>query len=157
MIKLFRLDYRLLHGQVVFSWCGSQGIDYIVVADNVAANDKLKKTTLSLAKPPGTGLEILETKEAIRLINGGRYQRKTVLLICGNTKEALELSKNVDEIKKVNFGNIAKKENSKQYDLSVYLTDDELEDAKAILNSGVEVEMQQLPNSPCSLLKEKIN
>ena len=43
MIKLVRLDYRLLHGQVVFAWTRNFGIDFIVVADNETAGDDFKK------------------------------------------------------------------------------------------------------------------
>ena len=40
MIKLVRLDYRLLHGQVVFSWTGHVGAQRIIVVDDDAANDE---------------------------------------------------------------------------------------------------------------------
>ena len=39
MIKVIRIDHRLLHGQVIFAWTKSQGIERIVVIDNVAAGD----------------------------------------------------------------------------------------------------------------------
>ena len=32
MIKLCRVDHRLLHGQVAFSWCHAVGADCILVA-----------------------------------------------------------------------------------------------------------------------------
>lgn len=154
MIKLVRLDYRLLHGQVVFAWTRNHGIDFIVVADDETAGDDFKKMSLSLAKPAGVGLEILPTREAIRLINGGRYARKTVLLVCGNTKEALQLASEVTEIKKINYGNVAEKPGSKKYDLSVYLTPEEVANTKAIMATGVKVEMQQLPSTSCTKMED---
>ena len=54
MIKLVRLDYRLLHGQVVFSWTQNVGAQRIIVVDDEAATDELKKTALNLSKPPGS-------------------------------------------------------------------------------------------------------
>ena len=50
MIKLVRLDYRLLHGQVVFSWTGHVGAQRIIVVDDDAANDEMKKSALLLSK-----------------------------------------------------------------------------------------------------------
>ena len=44
MIKLVRLDYRLLHGQVVFAWTGHTGAQRIIVVDDDAATDELKKS-----------------------------------------------------------------------------------------------------------------
>ena len=58
MIKLVRLDYRLLHGQVVFSWCSYVGAQRIIVVDDDAASDELKKAALSLSKPAGVRLNI---------------------------------------------------------------------------------------------------
>ena len=49
MIKLFRIDHRLLHGQVAFSWTKSIGADCILVADDEATTNSLKMTTLRLA------------------------------------------------------------------------------------------------------------
>ena len=34
MIKLVRVDHRLLHGQVIFSWTKQVGTNYIIVADD---------------------------------------------------------------------------------------------------------------------------
>ena len=39
MIKLVRLDYRLLHGQVVFSWTQNVGAQRIIVVDDEALAD----------------------------------------------------------------------------------------------------------------------
>ena len=41
MIKLFRIDHRLLHGQVGFSWVRSIGADCILIADDDSATDSL--------------------------------------------------------------------------------------------------------------------
>ena len=49
-INLVRLDYRLLHGQVVFSWVTKVGAERIIVVDNDAAGDDVKKSALRLAK-----------------------------------------------------------------------------------------------------------
>ncbi|TXX29607.1 Firmicu-CTERM sorting domain-containing protein, partial [Escherichia coli] len=53
MIKLVRIDHRLLHGQVVFSWSKFFNINRIIVANDEAANDEFKKMSLNLSKPAG--------------------------------------------------------------------------------------------------------
>ena len=49
MIKLVRIDHRLLHGQVVFSWSKFFNINRIIVANDEAANDEFKKMSLNLS------------------------------------------------------------------------------------------------------------
>lgn len=41
MIKLVRVDHRLLHGQVIFSWTKQVGTNYIIVADDKVPNDPI--------------------------------------------------------------------------------------------------------------------
>lgn len=51
MIKLVRVDHRLLHGQVIFSWTKQVGTNYIIVADDKVPNDPISMMALSIAKP----------------------------------------------------------------------------------------------------------
>ena len=39
MIKLFRIDERLIHGQIAIKWSRHTGVDSIVVANDHAADD----------------------------------------------------------------------------------------------------------------------
>lgn len=58
MIKLLRVDHRLLHGQVAFSWTQSLGTDCILVANDDVPENDIRKTTIKLAKPQGVKLVI---------------------------------------------------------------------------------------------------
>ena len=51
MIKLVRVDHRLLHGQVIFSWTKQMSVNYIIVADDKVPNDPISMMALSIAKP----------------------------------------------------------------------------------------------------------
>ena len=42
MIELLRIDHRLLHGQVAFSWSKQIGTDCILLACDSLLNDKLR-------------------------------------------------------------------------------------------------------------------
>ncbi|SQJ25745.1 PTS family sugar transport protein component IIB [Salmonella enterica subsp. enterica] len=64
MIKLVRIDYRLLHGQVVFAWTRALDIDHIIVANANAAGDAFVSMSLSLAKPAGVSLDIITVEQA---------------------------------------------------------------------------------------------
>ena len=63
MIKLVRIDHRLLHGQVVFSWSKSLNINRIIIANKEAANDEFKKMSLNLSKPTGIKLTIFSVEQ----------------------------------------------------------------------------------------------
>lgn len=53
MIKLVRLDYRLVHGQILAAWVNHLSAQRIILVDDAAANDEMKSAALKLAKPAG--------------------------------------------------------------------------------------------------------
>lgn len=71
MITLLRVDHRLLHGQVAFSWTQYVGADCILIANDSVPGDKLRKTTIKLAKPPSVKLVIKNVNDSIEAIKAG--------------------------------------------------------------------------------------
>ena len=49
MIKLTRVDYRLIHGQVAMSWTHALDVDCILCASDAVAKDDMRKAAL---RPP---------------------------------------------------------------------------------------------------------
>ena len=56
MIKLTRVDYRLIHGQVAMSWTHALDVDCILCASDAVAKDDMRKAALRLARPNGVKL-----------------------------------------------------------------------------------------------------
>ena len=69
MIKLVRVDHRLLHGQVIFSWTKQVGTNYIIVADDKAPNDPISMMALSIAKPVDCELSIIPFSQLRKLVD----------------------------------------------------------------------------------------
>lgn len=145
MIKLVRLDYRLLHGQVVFSWVQSVGAQRIIVVDDSSATDELKKTALNLSKPSGVRLNIFTLETALSKMPKVEELNENIMIIFGNAKTLREFCTAYPKIKEVNYGGLANKEGAKQYSGAIFMTDDELEDTRALKNMGVKMYMQQTP------------
>ena len=55
MILKIRIDDRLLHGQVAYSWKSALGYDAIVIVSDSAAKDEMRKTALKLSRRGKTG------------------------------------------------------------------------------------------------------
>ena len=71
MIKLLRVDHRLLHGQVAFSWTQFLGADCILIANDSLMQDELRKTTIKLAKPQGVKVVMKNIQDSVDAINSG--------------------------------------------------------------------------------------
>ena len=44
MIKLVRVDHRLLHGQVAMAWTQSLDVDCMLIANGAIMKDEIRKT-----------------------------------------------------------------------------------------------------------------
>ena len=71
MIKLVRVDHRLLHGQVAFTWVKMIGTDCILIANDSVAKDELRMSALRMAKPDNTKLVIKSIEDSIKAIKSG--------------------------------------------------------------------------------------
>ena len=71
MIKLLRVDHRLLHGQVAMAWTQSLDSDCILIANDAVVNDNIRKTTMKLAKPNGVKLVMKNIEDSIAALNAG--------------------------------------------------------------------------------------
>ncbi|MDQ8556884.1 PTS sugar transporter subunit IIB [Enterococcus faecium] len=153
MIKFIRIDHRLLHGQVVFSWSKSLQINRILVVNDEAANDEFKKMSLELSKPQGIKLNIFTVENTLTKISKIEALSENIMMIFGNTKDVRQFCESYSNIKEINYGGIIKKEGSKQFSNAIFLTENEIEDAKVLKSMGIKQFMQQVPTSK----KEDLN
>lgn len=156
MIKLVRIDYRLLHGQVVFAWTRALDIDHIIVANANAAGDAFVSMSLSLAKPAGVSLDIITVEQAAEKLASGKLDHKKVMVVLGNTAETLAFAEKVPGISVINYGGIAQKEGAQQFGKAIYLTEQEIADSQALKAKGTRLEMRQVPAHSAELLNDKL-
>ena len=109
MILLTRVDHRLLHGQVAFSWTQGLGADCILIAnDDVPTND-LRKTTIKLAKPQGVKLVIKNIEDSIVALQSGVTDKYKLFIVVESIADAKKLAEAYPEIQKINLGGIKAK------------------------------------------------
>ena len=86
MIKLLRVDHRLLHGQVAFSWSSHIGCDCILIANDSVLLDDLRLTTVKLAKPIGVKLVIKSIEDSIKAIKSGVTDKYKLFIVVESSK-----------------------------------------------------------------------
>ena len=158
MIKMVRLDERLIHGQVATKWSRLLDIDRILVANDEAADNEIIKKSLMMAAPADIKTMITKLHKAIGICNDPRAKNLKILLIVNTPEDLLEVVKHTEDINKVNIGNygrIVEKRNNtdrKSYDRNLYLYDDEVGILKEVLETGLKCEVQTIPDdSPKNL------
>lgn len=151
MIKLFRIDERLIHGQIAIKWSRHLNVTHIIVANDFAASNKMMSSSLKMAAPAGIKTAIVTIDKAIELLNDSRSDNLSILLLVDSPKDAILLADKVDEIKKINVGNygrVAKEKNGvprKSYSLNIYLDHIEKQEFQTLLDKGLDVYYQTIP------------
>jgi fructoselysine and glucoselysine-specific PTS system IIB component len=156
MIKLTRIDDRLVHGQVAFTWTPALGADCLLIANDKVAKDEFMKMTLGLAKPAGTKLLIKTIKDATVFLNDEKSKNAKVLILINSVKDAAALATEVLEITTINFGGLRSKEGSKLISKAIAVNDDDIIIIREMLAKGLELEVRQVPTDNKQLVASLI-
>lgn len=162
MIKLFRIDERLIHGQIAIKWSRHTGVDSIVVANNNAAANVMIQKSLKMAAPPGIKTVIKSIDDAVKTLNDPRCEPLKVLVLVNNPDDAIEMAKRVKGIPFVNVGNygrVAPKKPGKErmrLDNNLYCDEDEIVSFKNLMAEGLECIYQTTPEEAALPLKKLI-
>lgn len=145
MIKMLRVDYRLVHGQVAFAWTNFLSADAILLANDAVAKDDFRKRVLNLAKPNGVKLIFKSIDDSLAAIKSGVTEKYKVFIVVENIQDAYLMAKGTDEIKLIDIGLAAEREHTKNIAKSVYVNNQEIEQMTELVNQSVEVVVKQAP------------
>lgn len=155
MICLFRVDHRLLHGQVVFSWCSVLNPDCILVANDDVVKDELRKTTLKLGKPAGTKLVIKSVDDSIEAINAGKTDKYTLFAVVSSVEDAVRMAEACDQISSIDLGGTKARTGTHQVSRMIHLTDEEEALLAGAQAKGIDVYIQAVPSEAKAAFKAR--
>jgi fructoselysine and glucoselysine-specific PTS system IIB component len=153
MIKLTRIDDRLVHGQVAFTWVTALGINCLLVANDKVAKDDFQKMAMGLAKPPTAKLLIMSIADTITFLNDPKSKNAKILVLANCVNDAFALSSGVAEIQSINFGGIRTKEGARLISKAVAVSEDDITIIKKMADKGLELEIRQVPTDKKQLVQ----
>lgn len=146
MIKVTRIDHRLLHGQVAFTWIKAVGADCILIAnDDVASND-LRMAALRMAKPAGVKLVMKSVQDSIDALNSGVTDKYNLFIIVETIGDAHRLANGAASIREINLGGAKNADDKHRISPAVCVTDTECAQLRELADAGVHVYLQQVPS-----------
>lgn len=105
MIKLCRLDDRMIHGQIVTKWSRVVPIDRIIVANDKAGTNPIIAKSLLMAAPGNIKVAVKTVDKAIEMLKNPKAALHDIMLIVASPQDLLTVVENVSDIEKVNIGN----------------------------------------------------
>ena len=156
MIKGLRVDHRLLHGQVAFSWTSYLEADCILIANDGVIQDELKKMAIKMAKPQGVKLVIKSIDDSIKALNSNVTDKYKLFVVVESVTDAYRLMTETKQFKSVVLGGKKAKENTKNITKAVNLTDEEIDLVKELISKQYEVEIRMVPTEKRIMAKDVI-
>ncbi|MDQ3388249.1 MAG: PTS sugar transporter subunit IIB [Gemmatimonadota bacterium] len=154
-IVLFRVDERLIHGQVVVGWGGPLHADRIVVVDDAIAASAWEQELYCLGVPPEIETTFVATDEARRLLGPwGESARRTVVLMRDLGTATRVAAEGALTGADLNLGGIHHAPGRERVLPYLFLSESERRSLRALVAEGVKVSARDLPGTRAVSIEE---
>lgn len=142
-VVLYRIDERLIHGQVMAVWLGKTGANNVTIVDERAAKDAFMQQVYRLAAPANVTVDVVGPAAFRQKLSEGGGQ-KSIILFKGPREAVDALGEGVAPGELI-IGNISNKPGRKKVTKFAYMSEEEKAMLEALRTSGWSVNIQLLP------------
>ena len=152
-IALYRIDDRLIHGQVVVGWGKPLNARFIVLVDDAVRASEWEQELYRMGVPADIEVVFASTAEAAQHLLEWERDPRVGILVSGAIETLAALSDNSHRVRRVNVGGLHHRPGRSERLRYVYLSDAEAAQLRALAAQGVEVTAQDVPTAPPVPLK----
>src|SRR2546426_2474645 len=105
-IVLYRIDDRLIHGQVVVGWGQPLHVGFIVVVDDAVRASEWEQDLYRMGVPPHIDVVFASTAEAAQRLPEWETDPRPGIVLAGTIDALAALSSNSHRVKRINVGGI---------------------------------------------------
>lgn len=146
-VILYRVDDRLVHGQVVLGWGQPLGIGFIVLVDDTVAENEWEQDLYRMGVPAEIQLYFATVEEAAR--DAARWQAdpRNGIVLTGDIRTMDAFCRLATPVARVNLGGIHQKPGRSERAPYVFLSPEEFGVLQGLESRGTTVTAQDLPTS----------
>ncbi len=154
-VGLFRIDDRLIHGQVVVGWGQPMGIEFIVLVDDEVRASEWEQELYRMGVPPQVSVVFASVSEAVAQLPAWRADERKGIVLTGDIGAMDALCAGTDgAITQVNLGGIHYRDGRKERLRYVYLSDEEAAKLRRLAERQVAITAQDVPTGKAVPLAE---
>ncbi|NNG16206.1 MAG: PTS sugar transporter subunit IIB [Gemmatimonadales bacterium] len=154
-ILLYRIDDRLIHGQVVIGWGRPLGIEFIVLVDSEVSASEWEQELYRMAVPQAVEVVFADVEQARTSLTDWQADPRRGMLLTGTVDSMAAIRGNGGPtIPKINLGGVHHRPGRRQRLPYVYLTDEEYRALIALKEDGIEITAQDVPTTRAVALSE---
>ena len=144
-IKLVRIDFRLVHGQIVTKWIHTIKADTILVINDKLANDSFMLSVYQMSAPIGTKVKVQTVDAFIKHWHETKYDEMNCMILIKNVVDAYRLFIGCVVFDAIQIGGLGGSPGRKAVFGPVTLDKTDTERLKEINDSGQRVYFHQVP------------
>lgn len=123
---IFRVDDRLIHGQVIEGWVKHFKINHVMLVNDRIAANPLQKMIYTSTLPPGTEISVITVDEFRGTFNSQKFKKDYVLVILESVDDLYKIRNMITADVYVNIGCVASREHKIEVSNTVFLNPDEI-------------------------------
>jgi len=153
-VDLYRVDDRLIHGQVVVGWGQPLDIKLIVLVDDQVASSDWEQDLYRMGVPPEIELVFADIATAIREHSKFAADKRHAILLTGDVATMRALVSGTGAIRTVNVGGLHHRPGKTQKMRYVFLSKEDEQELRDLISSGVKVCAQDVPGARAIPMEE---
>ena len=146
-LALYRIDDRLIHGQVVVGWGQPLNASFIVLVDDEVSSSDWEQDLYRMGVPPQIEVIFASVDQAAAQLSTWEADERIGILLVGDIDTAVALAQRAPQVRSFNVGGVHHRAGRRERLRFVYLTDDEAAKLRQLAAGGVEVTARDVPTA----------
>ncbi len=156
-IQLFRIDDRLIHGQVVIGWAKPLKSNCILLCDDNIANNEWERDLYMACAPEDIITLVYTIQQTSEYLLDSTINKDKTIVIVQSPMVIIELLKTGVKPDLINVGGIHCTESRKQFLPYIFLSPVEIDDFRYLLNKNISIYCQDVPGGKKYPIQEIID
>lgn len=144
-IKLVRLDFRLIHGQVIAKWFGQIMGNEIVIIDDDLSQDSFMASIYEMSAPVDSKVHVYSVEDAVKKVEDGTFASGKVLVLFKNVDQVFKAVEKGFKIDELQIGGLCSAPGRINVYGPITLDDHDASLLKKIADQGTNIYLQQVP------------
>lgn len=155
-IELTRVDFRLIHGQVITRWLTQCQINEIVTIDTALSKDAFMQEVFKMAAPKGVKITIVNVEDAVKRQQEGAFDKNRVMALFKGVAELNAAVQAGLKLEKVQIGGLGGGPGRKAVNNAITLDRADADTLLELEKMGIEIYFQTTPDYPSETLQKAV-
>ncbi|QIK69429.1 PTS sugar transporter subunit IIB [Erysipelothrix sp. HDW6C] len=155
-IVLTRVDFRMIHGQVITRWLPQLHVNEIVAVDTDLSKDDFMQEVFKMAAPQGVRIRILSVEDAVLAQGNNEFDANRVMVLFKNVQELDKAVKAGFKLEEVQIGGLGGGPGRKAVNNAITLDRIDADTLTALEQTGINIYLQTTPDYPSETLQKAV-